>query len=298
MTSFRRSPWVLAILLVVQAGCGPAGPGAADDPGRRTAGPGIVTLSPHLAELVYAAGGGAHLVGVSAYSNFPDAVRSLPQVGDAFSIDHEQLTLLAPDIVLAWESGTPRHTVDELRDLGFRIEVLRTRSLADVAQALRTIGAWTSSSATAAEAADRFVADLNVLRQAYEDAEPIRVFYQVSAQPLYTVSGAHYVSELIELCGGENVFAELSELAPSVSAEAVLVRDPELLLAGRAAETANPYAQWQRWPELAANRFANHFYVDADSLGRAGPRLAQAGAAICRSLDAGRLNRARTARGA
>lgn len=294
----RRSPWVLAILLIVQAGCGQAGPGTPGDTDRRAAEPRIVTLSPHLAELVYAAGGGAHLVGVSAYSNFPDAVRRLPQVGDAFSIDHEQLTLLAPDIVLAWESGTPRHTVDELRDLGFRIEVLRTRNLADVADALRTIGALTSSNETAAEAADQFVAELSALRQANEGAEPIRVFYQVSAQPLYTVSGAHYVSELVELCGGENIFAELNELAPAVSAEAVLVRDPELLLAGRAAETASPFAQWQRWPDMAANRYANRFYVDADALGRAGPRLAEAGAAICQSLEAGRLNRARVARGA
>ena len=294
MILIRRGLWLPAILILSLTACSRSDPGtpATAPVNDRDIYPRIVTLSPHLAELVHAAGGGDHLVGVSAYSTFPDVVRALPRIGDAFSIDQEQLAILEPDIVLAWASGTPGHTVDELRELGLRVEVLRTRNLADIAAALRVIGAFTASSDIADAAAAGFLSGLDALRQSYGGSEPIRVFYQISAQPLYTVNGAHYVSELLKLCGGENVFADLGELAPAVSAEAVIVRDPEVLLAGRSNEADQPFAQWSRWPEMAAIRYANRYTVNADLLGRAGPRLVQAGEAICRSLETGRRNRA------
>lgn len=251
----------------------------------------IVTLAPHLAELLVAAGAGDRLVGVSAYTDFPPAVAELPVVGDAFMIDREQLALLDADLLLAWESGTPAHTVDELRALGHRVEVIRTRSLADVAAALRRLGELTGSVAAADEAAERYEAGLSALRRKWRDAAPIRVFYQVDRRPVFTVNGAHYVSELISVCGGENVFADLSDLAPMVSEEAVVNRDPEVLLAAGDAGS-DALEQWRRWPGLAANRYDNHFLVPADAIGRATPRLLSAASAVCEKLQSGREQRA------
>ena len=286
-----------AILLPVLAGVGLIGCTAEDatpaGPSERS--PRIVTLAPHLAELVYAAGAGEHLIGVSAYSNFPEEVSRLPQVGDAFSVDQEQLAVLRPDVLLAWDSGTPGHTVSELRNLGHRVEVLRTQRLADVAAALIAIGRLTGREEHAATVADRFRAGLERLRQQQRGSEPIRVFYQVSLRPLYTVNAEHYVSELIELCGGQNIFADLADLAPAVSEESVLARDPELLLAGRVHPGDQPLAEWRRWPALAANRFDNRFYVHADLIARATPRLTRAGEAICAWLEEGRRSRAAVA---
>ncbi|MGA8203681.1 MAG: cobalamin-binding protein, partial [Woeseiaceae bacterium] len=218
----------------------------------------VVTLAPNLAELAFAAGAGDTLVGVSAYSDYPPAAAGLPEVGDAFAVDRERLATLEPDLLLAWESGTPVHVVDELRRGGYRVETIRTRSLEDVARALRRIGELTGHADTADRAADAYDAELAAIADQYADREPIRVFYQVSARPLYTVNGKHYVSELIRLCGGRNVFADLGELAPAVDVEAVVARDPEAILASSdAGEDA--FAQWARWPELAANRYDNHF---------------------------------------
>lgn len=276
--------------------CSPTDSPVLDEPPTAGPRPTLVTLSPHLAELVFAAGAGDHLVAVSAYSNYPDKVLALPTIGDAFAVDMEQLALHSPDIVLAWESGTPAGRVDDLRAQGYRVETIRTQSLEDVAQAMQAIGAMTSRSDAADRAAAHFLRQLGSLRSTYSEREPIRVFYQVSAQPLYTVNGSHYVSQLLELCGGENVFADLNDLAPSVVEEAVLVRDPEVLLAGRIDPAERPFAHWERWPSLAAIRFDNRFYVHSDLIGRAGPRLATAGAAICRWLDEGRSNRAENAR--
>ncbi|MBT8087078.1 MAG: ABC transporter substrate-binding protein, partial [Gammaproteobacteria bacterium] len=161
----------------------------------------IVTLAPNLTELVYAVGAGDTLVGVSAWSDYPPAARALPIIGDAFTLDQEQLALLDPELLLVWESGTPARTIDELRKRGFKVAVIRTRGLADIAAAMRRIGALTGRQQAAATAAEQFLANLESLRTAHQGAEPINVFYQVSARPLYTINNEHYVSELIELCG-------------------------------------------------------------------------------------------------
>lgn len=277
---------MLAALAAVA--CEPAAGPAAESPDGRPER--IVTLAPSLAELVFAAGAGDRLVGVSAYSDYPPAVRELPVIGDAFAVDREQLALLAPDLLLAWESGTPAHRVEALRAAGHRVEVIRTRGLADVPEALRQIGALAGSEAEALAVARDYEAKLAELREQYAGAGPIRVFYQVSRRPLYTVTGEHYIGELIALCGGVNVFAELGGLAPTVSEEAVLERDPEALLAAGEPDS-DALDDWQRWPRLAANRYGNRFYLPPSLTGRAGPRLPEAGRALCERLETARRHR-------
>ena len=247
----------------------------------------VVTLAPNLTELAYSAGAGSALVGVSAYSDYPSPARKLPLVGDAFTVDQERLALLKPDLLLAWDSGTPEHVIDELRSVGYRVEVLRTRSLDDVATALRRIGTLTGHSAAANHAADAYAEKLQSIREAHAGKDEVTVFYQVSARPLYTVNGQHYISELISLCGGKNVFGDLNELAPSIAVEAVVERDPEVMLASTdAGEDA--FAEWSRWPGMAANRYSNHFLMPADEIGRATPRIVNAARALCDALTTAR----------
>ena len=250
----------------------------------------VVAFAPHFAELMYAIGAGDKLVGVSAWSDYPPEVRDLPQVGDAFTVDQERLRLLDPDLLLVWESGMPSHTVDELRKGGYRVEVIRTRGLADVGAAMLRIGELTGKEADAAEAVARFEREMDELRETYAEAEPITVFFQVSARPLYTVNREHFISQVIDICGGQNVFADLDNLAPGIAVEAVVERDPEAMIAGRSAGD-DAFSIWGRWPELVANQYQNHFLVPDESIGRATPRLAAAAQAVCRALDQARLNR-------
>ena len=250
----------------------------------------LVTLAPNLTELVYAAGAGDTLVGVSAYSDYPPAALELPIIGDAFVVDQEQLAVLQPDLLLVWQSGTPAHVVDELRSVGYNVEVIRTRSLGDVASALRRVGELTGYDDSARRVANSFAENLQSIRESFADLDDVRVFYQVSRRPLFTVNGEHYVSELIDLCGGSNVFADLNDLAPTIDVEAVVERDPELMLASSdAGEDA--FAEWQRWPHIAANRYQNHFLMPADSIGRATPRLAAAGEVVCAAMQEARKRR-------
>ncbi len=244
----------------------------------------IVALAPNLTELVFAAGAGDTLVGVSAYSDYPPAALDLPIIGDAFTVDHEQLALLKPDALLAWESGIPAHVVEEMRHVGYRVEVIRSRSLNDVAIALRRIGELTGHEAEANEAAAAFTAGLQSLQQRFASEQTISVFYQVARRPLYTVNGEHYVSELIGLCGGENIFADLNTLAPAIAVEAVVERNPEVMLASSDAGD-DAFAEWKRWPNLAAVRLGNQYLMPADEIVRATPRLLIAGESLCKALQ-------------
>lgn len=251
----------------------------------------LVSLAPNLTELAFAAGAGSALVGVSAYSDYPPEAGRLPIVGDAFTVDQERLTLLDPDALLVWQSGTPAHVVDELRGVGYHVEVIRTQNLNDVATAMLHIGELTGHRAEAAQAAAAYSEALKALERRFADAERMRVFYQVSRRPLFTVNGAHFVSELIGLCGGRNIFADLDKLAPTVDVEAVVERDPEVMFAGDA-DGADAFVEWNRWPNMAANRYGNRFLLPADEIGRATPRLLIAGEAVCEALQKARDRRA------
>lgn len=250
----------------------------------------IVTLSPHLAELIHDIGAGDVLVGVSAYTDYPAATLDLPIVGDAFALDLEQLAVLQPDLLIAWQSGTPERVVDELQERGYRVAIIQTESIGDVPRALRELGSLTGQERNAGRVADRFSADIDALASAHRDAEPISVFYQVARRPLYTVSDAHYVSDLIKICGGRNVFAELDDLAPMISTEAVLERDPEVLLAS-SDSGPDAFVDWDRWNDLAANRYSNRYQMPANEIGRATPRLLVAAKAMCEALNEGRERR-------
>lgn len=251
----------------------------------------IVSLAPNLTELVYTVGAGEQLVGVSAWSDYPRAVLDLPVIGDAFSVDQEQLALAKPDLILVWESGTPAHVVDELRDIGYNVVSIRTRDLDDVADALMQIGELTGHVDEAENAAAGYRDELQILRDRYQSLPSVRVFYQVAARPLYTINNEHYISELISICGGDNIFNDLSDLAPMVDVEAVVDRDPEVMLATTDAGD-DAFVVWQRWPNIAANQIGSLYLLPADEIGRATTRVIVAGNAMCMALQQARVNRA------
>jgi len=250
----------------------------------------IVSLAPNLTELVYTVGAGEQLVGVSAWSDYPREVLNLPVVGDAFTVDQERLALAKPDLLLVWESGTPAHVIDELRDIGYNVVSIRTRELDDVAAALLQIGELTGHADEAINAAAAYRSELQSLRDRNQSLPTIRVFYQVAARPLYTINNEHYISELISVCGGDNIFKDLSDLAPTVDVEAVVDRDPEVMLASTDAGD-DAFVEWQRWPGITANRFGNLFLLPADEIGRATTRVLIAGNAMCTALQQARINR-------
>jgi len=284
--------FVLLSFCATLVACSPPDQPVSTTPGLDSANLRIITLSPHLAELVFAVGAGDLMVGVSAFTDYPEDATNLPVVGDAFNLDQEQLILLRPNLLLSWETGTPAHVVDELRNRGYRVEEISTTTLDDLPSALLKLGTLTGREEEARAVAETFSQGIGALATAAADATPIRVFYQVNAHPLYTINGEHYLSEVIEVCGGINIFADLSGLAPLISVESVLEREPEVILASSDAGT-QAFDEWRRWSDMAAMQYGNLFLMPANEIGRATPRLLTGAAALCDALEKSRMNRRR-----
>lgn len=246
----------------------------------------IIALSPHLAEIVFAAGAGAQLAAVVRYSDHPPEAARLPQVGDASRIDMERVVALKPDLVLAWRSGNPAGDLARLERLGFPVFVTEPRKLADIARLVRTVGVLAGTQAVAEDAASAFEQELSALRGRYRNVTPVRVFYEIWHRPLLTVNGAHLISDVVALCGGRNVFSDAATLTPAVSLEAVLASRPEVVLGGSSATTpAALMAEWRNAP-LAALRGLPVRHVPADLIQRQTPRIAQGARVVCDHLAA------------
>jgi iron complex transport system substrate-binding protein len=288
----RRSTRIAAACLgLLAASCGsPPAVSPPAGPARR-----IVTLAPHLAELLYSAGAGDRLVGVVEFTDYPEAARRLPRIGDAFHADYERIAELHPDLVLAWGSGTPPETLERLRSLGYRVVALEPASLEDVAAHLRVIGELAGTGVVAEQAAHDFSVRLETLRVRYRGASRLRVFAQLSNRPYVTITDRNFLGQAIELCGGDNVFGGLPGLTAVVTPEAVLSAAPQVIVASDVSSgngaSAEALAPWQRWPDVPAVRDGNLFLVDADLLSRPGVRILDGVEKICAALDRARAGR-------
>ena len=262
----------------------------------------IVTLAPSLTELVFAAGGGATVVGTTALSDFPEAARRIDRIGDATRLDVERVLALKPDLVLIWQRGNLGREIEQIGAAGIALFQLEPRQLDDVPRAIERLGVLLGHDASALSRANELRAQLEGLRSAHAGAAPVRVFYQVWQSPLMTVNRAQMIGDALALCGGRNVFGELAPLVPVVSTEAVVAADPEAIFAAseegggtsawQRASGATGFAAWRRHTQLTAVRRAWMFTVNGDLISRQGPRIVQGVAAICAALDTVRRERA------
>lgn len=258
-----------------------------DAPARR-----IVALSPGVTELLYAAGAGDSVVGAVSFSDYPPEAARLPRVGSYDRLDLEALLALAPDLVVAWAGGNPREQVDRLPRLGLPVFYSDVNDFAGIARSLERFGALAGSAAVAEEAARTLREEVAALRAEHAAAAPVPVFYQVWEQPLMTVNGEHWISQALALCGGENLFAEEGPLVPRIGVEAVLARDPEVILTGGMGEPDSSWLEaWRDYPEMTAVRRDNLFFIDPDLVQRATPRLLEGTRALCARLETARERR-------
>lgn len=246
----------------------------------------IVSLAPHLTELLFAAGAGEYVVGVSSFSDYPPAARVITRIGSGASIDLEKIVALKPDLVLAWQSGNPAGQVARLRGLGLRVFYSEPRVLEDIGSTLARLGELAATRSRAQAAIDSFTRRLSALRQRQVDKMPVSVFYQAWDRPLMTVNDDHIISDVIRLCGGVNVFAGLDALAPQVGTESVLQRDPQVIIAAEGGPgSGDVLADWQRWSTLSAVRNGHLYTVHADLLVRHTPRILDGAQRVCEILD-------------
>jgi ABC-type Fe3+-hydroxamate transport system substrate-binding protein len=246
--------------------------------------PRVVSLAPSFTELVYELGAGERLVGTVAFSRHPPAARRLPRVGSAFGYDVSRILALRPSLVLAWRGGTPAVVVAELRRLGVHVVWLGTRALSRLPDEIRRVGRLVGRPRQGRREARRVRARLLALRRRAPRRHRPRVFYEISAHPLYTVGSGSALGRAIGWCGGRNVFGGVAwPPAFAVARAAVLARDPDVILAS-GPRARQRLAAWRRTPGLEAVRRGRLEALPAGFAAAPSLRFVAALAVLCRDL--------------
>jgi len=249
----------------------------------------IVALAPNIVENIYSAGAGNKLVGVVSYSNFPEAANTIAQVGTYNAFSMEQIIALKPDLVVMWGSGNGMQTLARLQELGLATYVSELRHLDDIPQSIRNLGALAGTTASAEAEAARIENEFARLRNEYSGRKQLGVFYQIWNDPLQTVNGEHLISQVIALCGGHNVFGDARSLAPRISVESVLLRNPDAIVASGMDEARPEWLdQWRAYPALAATAANALYFIHPDHIQRPTARILLGARELCEQLDRGR----------
>lgn len=292
----HRISWIAPILMALFATHAGATITVQDDAGNPVvldkAAQRIVSLAPHATELIFAAGGGDRIVGTVGYSDYPPAAQKIPRVGSHQQVDIERIIALKPDLLVVWLHGNSERQLEHVRKLGIPFYFTEPKKLADIPSSVERLGILMGTEQQANKVATQERAKLATLAAQYRDRPVVRMFYQVWGKPIYTLNGSNIMSDVIRLCGGENVFASLPVPAPTVSMEAVLLENPEVMMTGdRQAEKSGGLEIWRPYTNLLAVRNNNLFSVDADLVNRAGPRLIDGAAMVCEKLEEARSRR-------
>ncbi|MDG2238110.1 MAG: cobalamin-binding protein [Arenicellales bacterium] len=249
----------------------------------------IISLAPNLTEILFFIGAGDRVVGTVDHSDYPPAALQVPRVGSHSRFDFETILRMQPDLILAWESGNPAALVTRLEQLGLTVYRAEPATLALIASTLVRIGKLTGNEKTANRLAGQFLEETKSIRNTFHRKKLIRVFYQVWHNPLITLNGDHLVSRLLEDCGARNVFANLPDIAPTVSRESVISRNPTAIIAGDGTGGSHQALDhWANWDQVDAVANGRLYIVNSDHLHRHSPRILKGMRELCRIIDRAR----------
>lgn len=249
----------------------------------------VISLAPHITELIFTAGAGERLVGAVEYSDFPAAARDIRRIGSATNIDFERIVELKPDLVVGWLTGNPNRLIEKLESLSLSVYLSEPVKFEQVASTIDNIGLLTDSQTTANKATTRFRSDISQLVSDYSDRAEVSVFHPIWSDPLMSLGKKHIFSEILRVCGGKNIFEDLNVAAAEVSIETVLKRNPDLIL-GSSNDVSDTNIsklklQWRKWSTLRAVKTESMFLVQSDHIHRPTTRLVDGIRSVCEILD-------------
>ena len=248
--------------------------------------PRILSVTPGATEMLFAAGAGSHVVATVTSADTPEAARRIPRVGDATSLDYEKVMQSRADVVVVWQDINTATMVEKLRSLKIPVYTLRATTLRDIPRSIERLGALAGTPEVAKAAATELDQKLDALAQRRRAAQPLQVFYQIWEGPLYTIGGKHIITDALQICGANNIFSDLKWPANVVGREAVVKRDPEVIILSAPVLTAREWAgYWSYYPAMRA--VANkkvHAWTD-ERLDRMGPGAIDAVLSLCSVID-------------
>jgi len=240
----------------------------------------IISLAPDATENLFAIGAGNHIVGVMQGSDYPSAAKKIPVVARYNAIDTEMILSLHPDLIVAWSEGG---NIKQLEKKGIAVYVSHTKKLTDIPNTLQKLGCLVGNAKKANEVANAYLQRYSALSKQYTQAKPVTVFYQLWPNPLITITSQSWINEAISFCGGRNIFAHLKTMAPEVTIESVIVKNPDMIVG---ADKKDDWKKsWQSWPTLRAAKHQLLVNINPDLIERASVRLLDGVSELCTSID-------------
>ncbi len=234
----------------------------------------IVTLAPNLTEIVYAIGAGDRLVGNTTYCDYPPEAKQVAKIGDTMQPNIERIVALRPQLVLVSTASQLEAFTGQLNEQGIAVYITDPRSLEDVFRSIKTLGELLDEPERAEKLVNELRARASTVEAAVRASKPVRVFYQVSAAPLYTIGREAFLTDLIRRAGGQSVTADVPGAFPRYSDEAALATQPEAIIlsvdSAMDEGNAKPSASLARSPAVLNKRV---YGINGDLLSRPGPRL-------------------------
>lgn len=249
----------------------------------------IITLAPHIIEMLFSLGVGDRVMATTEHSDFPEAANNVPRIGNYARLKIEKILAYEPDLIIAWRTGNPLDDLDRLKKLGLNVVYSDPKNLEDVASELRLLGKLTGTNKRAEELASQYELDLKKLRTTFANKAPITVFYELWSNPLTTVSNNSWPQQHLNVCGATNPFVESITDYPQIGLEQVAIAKPQLIIQPISNGHATPDAvNWLQWNDIPASKHKQLIHPNSDKLHRMTPRLLGELEKLCSSIEESR----------
>ena len=239
----------------------------------------IVSLAPHITEILFAIGLKDEVAGVTLFSDYPEGAKKKTIVGSYVNLNLEKIISLAPDLVISTADGNPKADIERLSSMGIPVFIISpARDIKGIMKAIPTIGRITSKYDASMQVVRAMERRLKNVRARLKGSEPRSVFYQLSVNPLMTAGKDTFVNSLIEMAGGKNIAGKLKTRYPRFSMEKVLAASPEVIIISSMADkkvSEGTMQGWERWKDIPAVRNGKIYFIDPDLINRPGPRIVE-----------------------
>lgn len=246
----------------------------------------IVSLSPGSTELIFAAGGGSQVIGVDAHSDYPEEVANIPRVGGYPDTSIEAIIVLKPDFIVAWAGGNKQQLTSMLESVGIPMFYINPLDFSDISSAISRLGTLFGAEQQAQKAAAEVDSRYKAIAAGYSQKTQVTVFYEIWNTPLMSVNSHHIIGQVIEVCGGKNIFADARAQVPRVSMESLMAANPQVISSSTFIKDGKTIEQrWARWENIEAVKNHSFITLAGDSISRPTPRTLDAAQEFCEKLD-------------
>lgn len=246
----------------------------------------IISLSPHITELLFAAGAGDKIVATVVGSNYPEAALTIKKIGRAGQLDYESILALQPDLIVGWLSGNRKENISRLRKLGLKVFLSEPRKLEGISANIKKLGLLAGTGKKAKQSVNSYQNKLHDLKLKYSNKKPVKVFYLLWHKPILTINSKHIISDVIKLCGGVNIFGQQAVYTPTVDFESVLQKNPDVIITTSMGNKKPGWLEhWQQWQEISAVENNNFLWLEPDWIHRQTPRILLAAGKMCGFLE-------------